>query len=66
MPMYKGKEVRVTCKGPKTCNLIYVDTDAVELGVPHSELVDKQAEAEKPAPSFMTKKEKKSYFNQKD
>jgi hypothetical protein len=46
--------------------LIYVDTDAVELGVPHSELVDKQAEAEKPAPSFMTKKEKKSYFNQKD
>lgn len=64
MPTYNGKEVRVTCKGAHTCNIVYVETGAVAVGILKSEVIEKKA-PESP-PIFKTKKERNKYFNQKE
>jgi len=66
MLTYKGKEVRVCLMTGETCHVIYKDTGKKEMGVPFAEVVEKKPEAEKPAVSFESKKERKSYFNKKD
>ena len=57
---YKGKPVRITCKGKDKVNLVCEKTGKVFLGVNPSELTEKLPEA--PKPKLEVKEEKKFSF----